>query len=100
MKIVLKVIEKIYEESVDDNGNIISIPKKGEVVTQLECDTEDIKGIKETFNDKGRILKTKCLIHHSSFGIILVKGSFKELQKLKDKEIMPEPVVIKGFKHK
>lgn len=94
----LKCLEFLYKEEpvYDEEGNPVDIkqvPVKLGFITRMQVELEDILAFKEHYNEKGRLYKERCLIHHRTLGNIVVKHSFLELKKLKEKSNF----VVKGF---
>jgi hypothetical protein len=94
----LKCLEFLYKEEPIYNQegipvDIKQIPVKLGFITRMQVDLEDILAFKEHYNEKGRLYKERCLIHHRTLGNIVVKHSFSELKQLKGKSNF----VVKGF---
>lgn len=94
----IKCLESIYREKEilnKETGNIeyVQIPVKLNFVTKVRVEAEDILLVKEHYNDKGRIYKDRCLVHHRYLGNIIVKHTYKEMVNIKAKNNF----TVKGF---
>lgn len=95
----LKCLESLYKEKeiFNKDNEIIAIkhiPVKRNFVTKIDVDLEDIISIKEMYDNRGRIYKSRCLGHHRFLGNIVFSYSFKKLKEIKTSNI----VKVKGFR--
>jgi hypothetical protein len=94
----IKCIEFLYKEEPIYNKegipvDIKQVPVKLGFITKMQLEIEDILAFKEHYNTNGKLYKERCLIHHRTLGNMVVKHSFLELKKLKEKSNF----VVKGF---
>jgi hypothetical protein len=94
----IKCIEFLYKEEPIYNKegipvDIKQVPIKLGFITKMQLEIEDILAFKEHYNNNGKLYKERCLIHHRTLGNMVVKHSFLELKKLKEKSNF----VVKGF---
>jgi len=100
---ILTCIEDIYVEKVvnDEQGNpmlVNKLVKRNNESLICILDPEDITGVKESYDRRGRVHKTRCIIFHKVTGSMVVKCSFAKLStKL---ETMREPNRFKGYDRK
>lgn len=95
----LKCLESLYREKEIFNKNnevvaIKHIPVRKNFVTKIDIELEDIVSIKEIYNNKGKIYKSRCLGHHRFLGDIVFNYSYKKLKEIKESNV----VKVKGFR--
>lgn len=95
----LKVLENLFKEIVskgpDNQDTVKEKLVKKDVITLMECDPDEITGVKELLTKTGKKYKHRCIVNHKQIGMIVVNHSFEEtINLLKPRE----RVIIKGFK--
>ncbi len=96
-----KYIELSFRTSLytepDKDGKTKLIKK--DIPIKVSVYINDISGHEEVFNNKGKILKGFCRIHHEKIGSIIVKESYSKIRQLKERDDKPPHLPI-GFKYK
>jgi len=89
------VVTNLYDEDKEGKEQLV----KKNIITRWLCDDLSTIEIEQHFDDKGRIKKGQCRIHHKTRPITLVvKDDYYKLKKLKQR-IVNEKIII-GFKSK
>lgn len=94
--IELNTHSSLYSEP-DKNGKTTLI--KSNIPIKISIYLNDITGHEEVFNNKGKVLKGFCRIHHKDIGSTIVKISYEKLKELKYIEDKPQHSSI-GFIYK
>ncbi len=92
----LKIQTHLYSEP-DKDGN--TFPIKRNIPIRVSMYINEITGHEEIFNNKGKVLKSFCRIHHEKIGSIIIKESYDKISKLKERDDKPTSKPI-GFKYK
>ena len=91
MEKIFKAIYDIYETIPLENGELVEICKKRNVVTKRKLETNNIKCIEEHTDNKGRIYRTRCRVKYED-ELIILNHSFEYISKI------TKPIIIKGFR--
>ena len=82
-------IQDIYKEN-DESGEEDLVKKN--VHLEYDCYLTDIVSVKEITNDRGKIVKNRCLIRHIQDGQMVVIGNKKELSELVFNDNTTKPI--------
>ncbi len=93
--IELKVNTNLYTEP-DAQGKSKLIKKN--IPIRVSVYINDIMGHEEICDNKGKVLKNFCKIHHREIGSVTVNKSYDKLLELKQRDHKPESAPI-GFKY-
>lgn len=91
--IELKVLQNIYETTVDENGNEDYKLLKKDIVSKQIVFKDDIKSIKEEITKYGKVYKTRCSIIINGGSPITIKENYNTLKQ----KLFNSPTNI-GFK--
>lgn len=91
----LEISTNLYTEP-DKDGKTTLIKKN--IPVRLSVYISDIASHEEVCDNKGKILKGFCRIHHKDVGSIIVKKSYDKILELKTKDDKPTSNTI-GFKY-
>jgi hypothetical protein len=90
-----KVVTDLYEEDKEGKEQLV----KKNIVTKWLCDDISSVEIEQHFDDKGRIKKGQCRVHHKTRPITLVvKDDYYKLKRLKQRIVNEKSII--GFKSK
>ena len=92
----LSIETSLYSEP-DKDGKSVLIKKN--IPLKISVYINDISSHEQVFNNKGKVLKGFCRIHHKDKGDLIVKATYDQIRKLKHREDKPAHDPI-GFKYK
>jgi len=83
---IIKILSDIYQDS-EEGGEVLI---KRDAISKCFLYTEDILGVCEVLNKRGRIYKSRCQIYHKDLGNVIIKHKFDDVKgwmspKLKNK---------------
>ena len=94
MRTELKVLQNLFSEP-DENGEQRCIKKN--LIIKQDVWTENILAHSQIYNERGRILKSQCMVLVDKVGPLLVKHSYEYITKIRDDEYRTTNV---GFRYK
>lgn len=92
----LTVSSNLYSEP--DKNNKQKLIKK-DILTKLSVYIYDIEAHEEVFDQKGKLLKNSCRIHHKNIGTLVVNATYNDILSLKNKQHNPQSKFV-GFNSK
>ena len=92
MKIIIKYKASIYGPDPKDPEKTKLLYK--DRIKHAKIETEDIQGVLEYHNLRGKLEKNRCEIAHKDLGSIVIDKPFKEMCEIWENDRF----IVKGFK--
>ena len=82
--IELKILTNTYKDQHTEDGEIFEVIDKQNIVVRKLVEERDITSVQEVLNGRGKPYKTRCMVHISGEGHMIVKHKYEQLKQIKN----------------